>query len=146
MTYAVYYEMSDGDKVNQYIFAPASKLENVTLVPVLWYRELTKATPNRGFTRIARDDYKPLAGEADIDTLLSHEMGQFEGLSTYMRGPLADPSYEVQVVFPVLLTDSIKYDILQNNTNGRNQVPVDLLAQIRVQRSEYNLPKLPGES
>lgn len=146
MTYAVYYEMTNGDKVHQYIFAPASKLETHSLIPVLWYRELSGMTPNRGFTRVARDDYKFMQGESDLTTAIGHELFQFEGLSTYMRGPLSDPDYEVQVVFPVLLTDSIKYDILQNTTNGRNQVPNDLLAQIRVQRSEHNLPRLPGES
>lgn len=146
MTFAVYYEMVRGqDTVNQHIFVPACALSNRQIAPTLWHRQIDPAHPRRTWSKVQRSNFVPLRPGADIDTAMEHNIEQFEGLSSHMRTALSDPGFEVQGVFAFELSDSDKFDIMENASNSVSRVPNGILAEVRRMRGDLNLPNLPGE-
>lgn len=151
MTYAVYYELGTAlaDTVQQFIISPRFHLGNALIPTTLWHRAITKEKPARTWSRSTPSTYYPPEDNHGLalSSLLSHELGQLEGVSSYMRAALADAAYDLYVAFPVLLTDTIKLEMSEATKRSSSSVPTTLLAQIALQRDAIaDLPLLPKKN
>ena len=121
MTYAIYYELAadSGRVIQQNIFLPAVRLGSKLIPPTYWFREITSDHFTRTWQRYTPSNYRQISDASlSLRERLEHELGQFEGISSYMRTGMSNPAFTVQAAFPILVTDSILLEIDENTKNN----------------------------